>query len=92
MFKVVRENSPNKMRDIDITLAYHNTGKTLEEVADRFFLSHETVRKIHNRHVTNILRQLDKYTGIEEMYGYHTDETRKYLQQYKDFLIDEGID
>jgi Sigma-70, region 4 len=91
MYKVRNSGSPNKLRDVHIAIAYHNTGRTLQNVGDEYGVSPERVRQIHGRSVrwvnacNGMLFHVESYK-----HGSHKDGIAIYLKEYKDFLIEHG--
>ncbi len=80
------------MRDINIAISYHNTGKTLQEVGLEYGVSSSRVRDIHFMAASHVLRCLDKYLGYHQLEKRnHCDETAKHLQEYKDFLQGDEV-
>lgn len=92
MFSVYKRASPNKLRDINIAIAYHNTGRTLADVAREFNINIERVRHIHHglvRHIARCIGATNVY--IYESKGNHSERMANYLQEYKDLLQGDGM-
>lgn len=92
MFKVKSIRSPNKIRDVNIAIAYHNTGRSLKDVGAEFGLSHGSVERIHH----GLVRHIARCIGADNVYiyenrGNHTHRMADYLQQYKDFLQGDSM-
>lgn len=80
----------NKIRDITICIAWHNSGRTLESVAKEYKITPQRVRQIHWR----VLRIVLGYIGIK---GYdfsdkkdHCPEVVECLIKYKNYLKENG--
>jgi len=46
MFTIYKKQSPNKIRDINIAIEYHNTGQSLRTIGDKYGMS--SSRVYHN--------------------------------------------
>ncbi len=92
MFVVRKIQSPNKIRDINIAIAYHNTKRSLEEIALEYGISATRVSNIHYIQVAHVLDCLDKFEHYDQMlHKNHNPEIAGYLQQYKDFLEGDRV-
>lgn len=92
MFSVYKRGSSNKLRNVDIAIAYHNTGRTLADVARQYNLNQERIRNIHNglvRHIARCLGAPNVY--IYEGRGNHSDRMADYLKEYRELLIGGGM-
>jgi len=83
-------NSKHIKRNIDISIALHNSNRTLQDVADEYGVTKERVRQIHGR----MCRYLHHWFPDLSFYDYskngHTEEKLKILKEYKEFLISKG--
>ena len=92
MFKVYAKNSRNKLRDINISIEYHCTGNTLQQLSEKYEITKERVRQIHYWYVRHVLTCLNKYEGIyQTMKHHHCIEVANHLKEYKKFLIGNKI-
>lgn len=96
MFDLWKNRKKNKLRDINIAIEYHDTGKTLREIGNKYNMTAEHVRIIHAWSVKHVLRQLGKYhLGKNNSTPFskkrHCQETAKHLKEYRDFLLENGI-
>lgn len=91
MYKAQGKNSPNKLRDINIAIAYHNTGRTMESVGNEFGVSVERVRQIHTLQVRHV-NYCNEMPFTVEVYkkNNHNEKMAAYLKEYKKFLIGQG--
>lgn len=90
MYVIYRKSSPNKLRDINIAIAYHNTGRTLKSVGNEYKVAPERVRQIHS----GLVRHICRCTNIENPWHYtehknHSEQVSIYLQEYK-YLLEEN--
>jgi hypothetical protein len=93
MYKVRSKHSPNNLRDINIAIAYHNTGRTMGNVANEFGISCERVRQIHTLQVryVNHCNGMPFHIEVYKKYN-HNDRMASYLKDYKQFLIGQGFE
>ncbi len=92
MYKVRRLGSPNNIRDINIAIAYHNTGRSMKDVGLEFGISSRRIEQIHHVHVRHVLICNDKYTCVSQTARKnHCAEVAVYLQEYKDYLLGGGM-
>lgn len=90
MYTIYRKASPNKIRDINIAIAYHNTGRTLADLSREFGIAPERVRQIHH----GLVRHMGRCIGLKDVYFHaehknHSEQMSIYLQEYK-YLLEEG--
>ena len=71
-FKIFKKGSPNKLRDIYITL--HAISSGFAETSRRFKLTPERIRQIYHKYLGNLVRQLHPEN--------HFDDLRKYKEKY----------
>lgn len=91
MYVIYRKTSPNKIRDINIAIAYHNTGSTLKDIALQFNMSATNVRRIHD----GLVRHISRCVGLKDVYFHterknHSEKMSIYLQEYKSLLDRNG--
>lgn len=85
-----RKSSPFKIRDINIAIAYHNTGRSLANVAKEFEMSAANVERIHH----GLVRHISRCIGLENVYFHtekknHSEQMSIYLEEYK-YLLEEN--
>lgn len=90
MYIVYRKRSPHKIRDINITIAYHNTGRTLKSVAKEYEMSSGNVERIHH----TLVKHISRCVGLDDVYFHtkrknHSEKMSVYLQEYK-YLLEEN--
>ncbi len=92
MFRVHKRWSPNKLRDVNIAIAYHNTRRSMADVAREFSVSGNIVRCAHHSLVRHISRCLDEpNVYVHESPVNHSETMADYLKQYRDLLIGDGM-
>jgi len=92
VYKVRKIRSPNKIRDIDIAIAYHNTGRSMNDVGLEFGISSGRVEQIHHNHVRHVLICHDEYRcPTQTAHKNHSPKIAAYLQEYKDFLQGDSM-
>ncbi len=81
----------NKIRDVDIAIAWHNSKRTLKDVANEFGVTTERVRQIHSRVVRFVLGciQINGYDFTEKKD--HCVEVVEVLMAYRTFLTENGF-
>lgn len=89
VFKVY--NLRNKMRDIDICIAWHNSGRTLEDVAKEYKVTKERVRQIHHKVLRTVLGYIQVRGSDFASKKDHCTEALACLMMYKMFLEDKGF-
>lgn len=87
MLRVYKQGSKNKLRDINIAIAYHNTGRTLVDVGNEFHITPERVRQAHHGLVRHISRCMElSHIYFFESRSNHCEEMARMLAIYKDLL------
>jgi hypothetical protein len=87
LYVIHRRASPNKIRDINIAIAYHNTGRSLKDVAKEYGMSSGNVERIHH----SLVRHIARCVGLDDIYFHtekknHSEQMAVYLQEYKYLL------
>ena len=91
MYTIHKKSSPNKIRDINIAIAYHNTDQTLKDVALQHGISSRSVERIH----CSLVRHMARCNSLNDVWFYtyhknHSEEMATYLQEYK-YLLENNL-
>ncbi len=88
MLSVYKPQVKNKLRNINIAIAYHNKGRSMADVAREFGVAPERARQIHHSLVRHICRCLKLETGsFFEKRHHHCTEMARFLEIYKEMLL-----
>lgn len=92
MYKIFKKNSPYKIRDINIAISYHNTGRSLKSVGDEYNMSAANTERIHHEMVRHIAICL----GHSDLYYYtykinHDEYMAARLKEYRTLLLENNL-
>ena len=75
------------MRDINIAIAYHNTGRSMKDIGKEYGMSSANLRRIHYC----LVRHMARCMGLSDVYFHcenknHCEQMSVYLQEYRYLL------